>query len=316
MVLVFITLTKISNLMEEQNNNKGGKGLLILLLLSLLGNIALGYLFFTEKKAKETVIVEKQNTATELESVIEVRIALENELSETREDLEKFKGYSEELDSLLAEAKTSLDKREKQIAGYSRDVKKLKAELEDLKKMRDSLLEQVDKLVQENNLLKQENTEFQATISDLKVVKTDLEKKVESGSILAAANVVMIAYKEKSGGSKRTPTVVSKKTDIIEVCFDVVQNRIAPSGNKEVYLRIISPEGSTLAVQSLGSGTFKSKETGDDNLFTVKKTVNYDGTSKNHCISWKPNMPFASGKYVAEVYIDGYLAGKGGYIMK
>ena len=82
-------------------------------------------------------------------------------------------------------------------------IKELQAELADLKNMRDSLLEQVDKLVQENNLLKKENQEFQATISDLNVVKSDLEKKVESGSVLAANNVFMLAYKEKSSTKRR-----------------------------------------------------------------------------------------------------------------
>jgi regulator of replication initiation timing len=218
----------------------------------------------------------------------------------------------------LINAKEQLAAKEKKIAYLSKDSKKLKelqAELVELKKMRDALLEQVDKLVQENNLLKKENQEFQATISDLNVVNTDLQNKVESGSVLAANNVLMIAYKEKSS-TKRAPTVIAKKADLFEVCFDISQNRIAPQGNKEVYLRVISPEGSTLAVQSLGSGTFKSKEGGEDNLYTVKKTVSYDGSVKNHCLGWKPNMPFASGKYKAEVYIDGYLAGVGGLILK
>jgi myosin heavy subunit len=304
--------------MEQQQENKSSKGVLIILILSLLGNGILGYKFFTTNQEKQVVTIEKEKTAAELDSIIDIRVALESELTNTKADLDKFKGYSAELDSLLAGAKEQLAQREKRIASLSKDSKKLKelqGELEDLKKMRDTLLEQVDKLVQENNLLKKENQEFQATISDLNVVKSTLEKKVESGSVLAANNVLMLGYKEKGSG-KKAPTVIAKKTDLVDVCFDLAQNRIAPTGNKEVYLRIISPEGSTLAVQSLGSGTFKEKESGQDNLFTAKKTISYDGSTKNHCISWKPNMPFAPGKYKAEVYVDGYLAGVGGVILK
>lgn len=300
---------------EKKNNNKG---ILVLLLLSLLGNGFLGYKFFTEKSEKETVTVAKEKVDAELEDLIDVRVALESELTTTKSELDKFKGYSAELDSLLADARQQIDAKEKRIASLSKDSRKLKElqkELEDLKSMRDSLLEQVDKLVMENNLLKKENQEFQATIGNLNIVKSDLEKKVESGSILSVNNVVALPYKEKSSG-KKSPTAIAKKADLIEVCFDVAQNRIAPQGPKEVYARIISPEGSTIAVQSQGSGTFKSKESGEDNLYTIKKTINYDGSEKNHCLVWKSSTPFASGKYKIEIYIDGYLTGVGGLIMK
>lgn len=300
---------------EKKNNNKS---VLVLLLLSLLGNGFLGYKFFSEKQAKEIVTIEKENTAAELDSMIDIRVAIESELTNTKADLDKFKGYSAELDSLLADARKQIDAKEKKIASLSKDSRKLKdlqKELEDLKSMRDSLLEQVDKLVLENNLLKKENQEFQATIGNLNVVKSDLEKKVESGSVLSIANIKTLPYKEKSS-SKRSVTAIAKKADLLEVCFDVAQNRIAQPGPKEVYVRIISPEGSTLAVQSQGSGTFKSKESGEDNLYTTKRTINYDGSVKNHCIGWKASTPFSAGNYKVEVYIDGYLSGVGGVVMK
>lgn len=302
----------------KNDNHKSGKSVLLLLLLSLLGNGFLGYKYFTEKQDHETVLIEKEKTDAELSSLVDLRVNLETELSATKEDLEKFKGYSEELDSLLAHARNDLEKKEKRIASLSKDSKKLKElqkELEDLKAMRDNLLEQVDKLVMENNLLKKENQEYQATIGDLNMENSNLEKKVESGSALTSTQVLLVSYKEKSKG-KRAVTAIAKKTDFMEVCFNIAQNRIASKGPKEVYARIISPEGSTLAVQSLGSGTFKSKENGEDNLYTTKKTIDYDGNEKNHCIAWKPNMPFSSGKYKVEIFIDGYLSGVGGLILK
>jgi myosin heavy subunit len=302
----------------EQEKKSNNKGVLVLLLLSLLGNGFLGYKFFAEKQDKETVTVLKEKADSEIESLIDVRVALESELTNTKSDLDKFKGYSAELDSLLADARQQIDAKEKRIAGLSKDSRKLKElqkELADLKSMRDSLLEQVDKLVMENNLLKKENQEYQATIGDLNLVKGDLERKVESGSVLTVNNVVALPYKEKSSG-KKSVTAIAKKADLIEICFDVAQNRIAPQGPKEVYARIISPEGSTIAVQSQGSGTFKSKESGEDNLYTTKKTINYDGAQKNHCLGWKSSTPFAAGKYKVEIYVDGYLTGVGGLIMK
>ncbi len=302
----------------EQEKKNNSKGIIVLLLLSLLGNGFLGYKFFAEKQDKETVTVLKEKADTEIESLIDVRVALESELTNTKSDLDKFKGYSAELDSLLADARQQIDAKEKRIAGLSKDSRKLKElqkELADLKTMRDSLLEQVDKLVMENNLLKKENQEYQATIGDLNLVKGVLEKKVESGSVLSVNNVVALPYKEKSSG-KKSVTAIAKKADLIEICFDIAQNRIAQQGSKDIYARIISPEGSTIAVQSQGSGTFKSKETGEDNLYTVKKTINYDGGQKNHCLGWKSSTPFSSGKYKVEIYVDGYLTGVGGLIMK
>jgi regulatory protein YycI of two-component signal transduction system YycFG len=127
----------------EQENKKNSKGILIILLLSLLGNGILAYLFFTERVEKQIITVEKRDTQNDLDSIIDIRVALESELNNTKTDLEKFKGYSAELDSLLAGAKEQLAAKEKKIAYLAKDSKKLKelqAELADLKKMRDTLL--------------------------------------------------------------------------------------------------------------------------------------------------------------------------------
>ncbi len=59
-------------------------------------------------------------------------------------------------------------------------------------------------------------------------------------------------------------------------------------------IRIISPEGVTLAVQSAGSGTFKMADTDEERQYSTSTTMEYDQTAKsNVCTYWQQTTPFA-----------------------
>jgi regulatory protein YycI of two-component signal transduction system YycFG len=77
--------------METNETKNKSKSVLILLIISVLGNLVLGYKFFTEKKAKEIVTIEKEATQSDLDSIIDIRVALESELNNTKNDLDKCK---------------------------------------------------------------------------------------------------------------------------------------------------------------------------------------------------------------------------------
>ena len=67
-------------------------------------------------------------------------------------------------------------------------------------------------------------------------------------------------------GSKEKETTTARKVDKLRITFDL-ENRIAPSGSKEIFVCITAPDGTQVAVEALGSGKFVTRD-GVEKLFT------------------------------------------------
>ncbi|MGF6927912.1 hypothetical protein QFZ48_003412 [Chitinophaga sp. W2I13] len=93
-------------------------------------------------------------------------------------------------------------------------------------------------------------------------------------------------------------------------------NRIAPTGDKEIFVAITAPDGAPLAVEALGSGRF-TLEDGTEKLYTAKKTVAYTtGQKQTVSMDWKQNSDFKVGDYAVEIYHNGFKIGQGKVTLK
>jgi len=131
--------------METQEKNNTTKIILIIiLLLSAVFNV------YQWKNHTTTVITYD----TKIDSMITVRVDLEREMATTNVELDKYRGISANLDTLLNEANHKMDVQEKKIRSLiakEKDMnslnKKLKVELEELRKMKDEYLEKLISLL-------------------------------------------------------------------------------------------------------------------------------------------------------------------------
>ena len=99
--------------------------------------------------------------------------------------------------------------------------------------------------------------------------------------------------------------------DKLRITFDLDENRIAASGPKDLYVSITAPDGSPVAVEALGSGTFKTRE-GEEKFFTHKVEINYTkGQRQTVSFDWKQNTNFVTGDYKIEVFHNGFKIGEG-----
>lgn len=299
--------------MENQNNNSssGGKGRIwiILFALSALFNV---YQWRNHTSAVETFEVAK-------DSLITARVDVEKELSATIEELNKYKGINEHLDSLLAEANSKIDQQKAKIEKLLRNEKnsaslnkKLMAELEELKKLRDDYLDKIDALMVENQRLKQDSTNLAGTVETL---SKNLETTVNTASVLKSEYFKTSSFKKKGNG-KFTSTAMAKRTNKLDVCFTLLENKIAKGGEKSVYLRVIEPGGKVMGNRSSGSNSFKMAS-GEEVMYTNTANVNYENKNVEQCISYEEaERIFTPGTYVIEVYVDGNLSGATSYVLR
>ncbi len=135
------------------------------------------------------------------------------------------------------------------------------------------------------------------------------EDLIDVGSTLHASNFSIAGIMERSKGKEKV-TTTAKRVDKLRISFDLLENLIAQPGNKEIYVVITAPDGSPVAVEALGSGTFNTRE-GQEKIYTQKIDVNYV-QNKRQTISfdWKQNKDFATGNYKIEVYNNGFKVGE------
>jgi hypothetical protein len=97
-------------------------------------------------------------------------------------------------------------------------------------------------IVQKDNVLKELDSEKGKT-SSLNKEKDDLKATIQKGSILSCFNITAKGVKFKNGGKKESETNKASRVQKIKVSFSLGENKIAKSGEKTVYVRILTPDG-------------------------------------------------------------------------
>lgn len=296
------------------NQTKPGNKRIVIVLSAFLFLLLLANIF--QFKNHTTTVV---NYDSRIDSMIVVRVEVEKELASTEMELEKYRGISADLDSLLNNATEKIREQEKkiqEIVSREKDLdkqsKKLKSELAALKKMRDDYLERIDQLVTENRELKAKNDSLNREVNALADVNKSLDAKVRTAAELKIEYVKVHSYKKKSSG-KLVESSLAKKTNKIDVCFTVMDNKFAASGEKIVYLVITEPTGKVLAGQSHTSFMSGNEEISA----TASYQINYTGKKTEACIGYESaERILTSGNYNCDLYIDGVLISSTQYLLE
>jgi predicted HTH transcriptional regulator len=141
------------------------------------------------------------------------------------------------------------------------------------------------------------------------VVIKEKEDLLNVGSTLQASNFSIVGVEEKRSGKEKS-TSTAKRVDKLRISFDLNENLIAQSGTKEIFVCITAPDGTPVAVEALGSGTFSTRD-GQQKFYTQKLNVNYTQNKKQTVtFDWKQNTNFSVGNYKIEVYNNGFKVGE------
>jgi len=297
--------------MENQpKKNNTNKAVLVLLILSLIGNL------FQWRNTATTV----ETYDVKVDSLVQARVDVERELGETYAELNKYQGINANLDSLLSEANGKIDEQKARIDQLLRKErnsttlnKKLMAEIAELQKLRDEYLEKIDQLLVENQQLKKDKEDLTNTVDNL---TRNLQATVNTASVLKSEYIQAKSYKKRSSG-KYTETAIARRTNKLEACFTLLDNKIATSGSKTVYLRVVEPGGKTLGQRSEGSSKFTLAGTNEEVMYTSSKSIDFDGNKQNVCLNWEEDSRvFSAGTYVVEIYVEGALSGASSIILR
>lgn len=308
---------------QPQLPKKDNRGIIYgVLIAALLGTW--GYIIYDKSKTKE-VIQQKDVQYASLDSVRN-QLVTDYQAAEIR--LDKLTSENAQLDSLV---KT----RDKDVASMRSRIKVLiskqnasAADLSEARKLINQLNGKIEEYIKEIERLQGENRQLTADKAQLTTEKQeltetlnttvtenkDLSNKVDVGSTLNAANFHLTAINEKKSG-KEKETSKAKKADKLRVSFDV-ENRLATTGTKDLYVIVTDPEGKTVKEEGLGSGSVNTREDGDKE-FTNKVSIDYEqGKQKNVSFDLKQVDKYKPGTYKVEVYQNGFKIGEGAVTLK
>jgi len=308
---------------QSQPPRKDFKNLIIgILAAGFLGTW--GYLLWNNNKQEQV----QQQQQTQIAKVTDEKGQLQKNFDDALVRLDSLTGSNNKMQGTLNERQTEIGKLKNQIRGILKKEKLTEAEkkkaddlIKDLNDKISNLEQEVARLTTENQQLTADKTQLtqekEKLTTDLQTTTTakqDLEKKVDIASTLNASNISVTPIHDKKNGKEKV-TTSAKRVDKLVIAFDV-NNRIAQTGQTDVYVCITGPDGKPISVPALGSGTFTSRDEGDK-VFTAKVPVDIEaGKTKSVQFAWKQNTDFQKGDYKIEIYHNGFKIGEGTRTLK
>jgi hypothetical protein len=252
---------------------------------------------------KEQIIIERDNVKNELLQLQKDYGSLKTNDAALQAEIDAKKA---EIDELLANAEKH--------KGDPYIIAKLKKETETLREIMRGYVRTIDSLgtlnktliIEKDNVLKDLATE-KGKITNLNKEKDDLSATVQKGSILSCFNVSAKGVKFKSGGKKEIETTKASRTQKIKVSFSLGENKIAKSGEKTVYVRIVTPDGKEMAKSYDDNYRFTFNKSGG--YFAGKETLNYANTEISGVTYCEGQGELVPGNYIIEITCDGALIG-------
>ncbi len=302
----------------QKDNRKLIYGILIAALIGTWG-----YIIYDKSQTKETVM-QLQGRIGNVDSA---RNAIQQDFLIVSAKADSLTQNNIQLQGDLADKNSAIQKLKSNIGNILKKKNASEAELAQAKQMIgelngkvDGLFAQIDQLKGENQQLTSTNQQLntdktqltaekqglEENLNTTKTEKKQLEEKVDVASTLHASAIGIAAIKV-TGGGKEKETTTAKRANLIRIAFNLDENRVAPSGTKDIYVVVTGPDGKPITEGS----TFDTREEGNK-PFTSKVSVNYEqGKSALVSFDWKQNDRYKEGDYKIEIYNNGFKIGEG-----
>lgn len=283
--------------------------------------------------------------AEQLLTLAEARHQSDSLYRELKQQLAIYKQENQELYAQIARKEAELEQQYSKIKRLieqasrdKKDQKAIKSKLETLSNelggMREYVEDQtmdLEELRKENLRLKRERKELDEQYAqelalrkriaqqgaDLQKANKEMQERLRSAAVLQTTNVKAVGLRLRNNGQRKGINT-AKRTELLEVCFDIVRNEVTEQGPNRFHLRLIDPQGKVVKDAGRGSGQLELFDGSGSIQYTTSKIFDYNTGVKNLCLEWfaYPNTPFVAGTYRVELYNKGRLAGNYNFTTK
>lgn len=192
-------------------------------------------------------------------------------------------------------------------------IHKLRKEAKTLREVMKDYLVTIDSLNTANQELIAQKAEVETKLTQQKTENKELSnkneelaEKVKIGSKLRVVDLVSFGQRVKNNTVHRE-TDRAKRVDKIKTCFTIDRNEVTKPGKKDIYLRVIGPDGEVLAYDQNEKYMFTYD--GKEGLYTRKEEIMYENEETDMCLYWDMLKEAQEGTYIVEVYAEDYFMG-------
>lgn len=312
----------------------------IVAIVGLLGLNAYQWFSISQLKTQNS---EHQSNLLDLEKA---QAELDQDYQDALERLEELRGDNKEANDLIDSQKKELEVQKAKIGDLiwsKRELGKAKEELAKLNVQVNDYVAQLTALKNENLALTDQNVQLTSANQQLSTTldqeKKEKEEIANARAILASerdnlsktnatlsskvdlANAVKINFVEVKGyevkdDGKLKEKGKAKDIEMVRVCFTTETNLVTPSGSKKFFIRIVNPQGETVAQEDNSSGVLTNKMDNTQVRYTTSGDITYNNKDTNACIDWTLATKLTKGNYNIEMYNNGYQVGKGNFTLK
>jgi hypothetical protein len=182
---------------------------------------------------------------------------------------------------------------------------KVKKEAETLRTIMKGYIATIDSVNQLNKALTVENSEMRDRVEEVQDRNSLLEERqenmseiIEVGRVLQCVEIEAMGVRILSSGRQRE-TSRADRTDMIKVCFALLENRISEPGSKLLHLRITGPNEQVLL-------------SGDEDGYSASRTIDYANKRLNACVFYTKEGEGSSlepGTYLVEILEEEVVIG-------
>lgn len=298
-------------IIDEIKNSSRLKWLFIVFVFIIL--FLVSSLFFQKEQMQKQMDIKIQF----VEEKNQLRDELDDLIDEHDNLLEEYSGLGDQLqvqDSIIKQQISDI----RGLLRKENDLKLAREKIDRLKEIAkryiadiDSLLVLNQKLTKQKDSVIRVNKDINWKNYKLNKQNIELEKKVSEGSILEISDLNVTTFRYRKSG-RLVETSSAKKTQIIQVCFLVLQNTIAKKEIKNYYLQIIDPNSNVIS----SNDSIKYAIDSTALLFTKKDSLFYDNSEQSICLDWQRINILQDGIYKIHLYVDQRLSAKTAFRLK
>ena len=294
--------------MEERNyQEKRLKGykVIVIVLAAVLALLTVMYVLQVgQLKDSRAILTEQRDTLVSRLSTMMTDfddLQTENDTISLHLETERHRA-----DSLMERMKQERNWNTAKIRQYEQQIGSMRRIMQGYVSQIDSLNTLANQLASENvEIRRQVNTErLRADIAEERAGELDV--KVRRGAMILARNIQLLALNNSDREVTRANRAARLRTD-----FVLTANELAQPGDREVFVRIIGPDGYVLANAS--NASFEAG--GERMTYSASRTVDYQNQDLPINVYYNGGG-IVAGKYSVSVYLDGQQIGSNDIILR
>ena len=258
------------------------------------------------KEMQEQFVIDKQELEDEYEAI---SLQYEGFKFSVQNDSLLYRLQNEQAKVLRLQEELRMTK-----ATDRAEIKRLTDELSTLRRILRSYIHQIDSLNTLNNELRAENEQItdrynrtSRTLQQVSQEKEQLSEKVSLAAQLVATNINAKAVNDRGREQSR----LSRSTQFV-VNFTIARNITTEPGERTVYVRILTPDGTVLSKSPNDKFPYENSEI----LYSMKRIVEYGGEEIPVTMYWDIEEFLMPGTFKADIFADGHHIGSHSFLME